>query len=131
MSNRVVALDQRRGLVAARLAKAISGGSNTGETDQQIGAALAEAAPAVLPAPVVADNPALNDADMVSMAMALAGHELAAGDVLEQAQILGLAGLRRIEDVEKTLRAMGLQAEVHKSRECQPADFPAAAARLR
>lgn len=137
MSNRVVALDTRRGLVAARLAKAISGGESaemagtlqataqaTG-ADVAIGAALAEAAPMVLPAPKVLENPAFADADLVSMAMGLAGYDLAAGDVLEQAQILGLAGLRRMEDVEKTLRAMGLQAEVDKSRECDPGDFPA------
>lgn len=136
MSNRVVALRDRHqtGLVAARLAAAINRRAEVEMPEAEvevrapeveIGAALAEALPEVLPAPQIAENPLLADADLVSMAMGLAGYDLAAGDVLEQAQILGLAGLRQIDNVEKTLRAMGLQAEVHKSREGDPADFPA------
>lgn len=126
----VVALDARRGLVAARLAKAITGAETTSGPSTavvEIGAALAEAPSVVLPAPQVVENPSLAEADLVSMAMGLAGYDLAAGDLLEQSQILGLAGLRHLDDVGKTLRAMGLHAEVAKSRDCDPADFPALA----
>ncbi|MDP5346052.1 MAG: hypothetical protein NWS99_07930 [Paracoccaceae bacterium] len=124
MSNRVVASKDRRGPVAAQLAAAISRG-NDPAVSPDIASALAMPDIGILPAAIPEHKH--DAAHLVSMAMGLLGHDLALGDLHEQARIHADAGLHSLDGVAQTLRAMGLDAKIATIRDCQGADVPALA----